>query len=262
MPQRRIETNLVPGVAGQPYSSALTKDCLTAINDDPRAKQISTFTVASTSTEGTVTLEGLEIESDTGLADESAVAADLVDKINNEPLVNGVLVAEQSTADVVVTALVGGTGFEAEAGTNTTLAATQANAEADPVPFGRLVAEDGQSGSDGELLAKIVGSATDVTADALGVALYTASYEKSQGDDGEYPAQATMNVLRKGRVYVPTEVDVAVGDDVYVRHTADGSLDVIGGFAKASGTGKAELSDARWIRGTERGVAVLQIDLT
>lgn len=260
MPQRRIEDNLVAGVPGAAYSAGGNDDILSALNDSPRTKQVSTFTVTTAATSGALSIDGVLIESATGLADEDAVAADLEDKINAEPLVNGAVVATSSTDTVVVTARTGGEGFTAAAGSNTSVAATTANAEADPLPFGRLLVTDGVSAQDGELLCALPSGSI---ANAIGVSLYTAKFEKAAGETGEYPPNAQVNVGRKIRVYVKPEDTVAITDSVYARHTADGALDELGGFAGSSGTGLAEVTDARWIRGSDSdGLAVLQLDLT
>lgn len=261
-PQRSYKPNLERGVAGMPYSSHTSADVITALNDNPRAAQVVTFTITGADTD--LEIDGVLFAPEG--ADNDARAEDLVELVNNDPLVSGAVLAEATDNVVTVTARVGGVGFAfAAPGGDVAASETQANATADPIPFGRAVIEDGENGdADGELLCKLI---DDDDADAiLGIALYTASFEKARpeflGDRpaSEYPGGSAVNILRKGRVYVPTEVDVAVGDDVYVRYAADGALDDIGGFAESSGTGLVQVENARWLRGTRRGLAVLQVD--
>ena len=267
MPQLTYKRNMDKGFAGMPYSSHISADVLTAINDDPRAQQVVEFEVADTETEGDLTINGVLVEGEG--ADQDEVAADLADKISEDPLLSGSVLAEAVDDTVTVTAKVGGIGFTFADGTNTTATETQANAQADPIPFGRAVLEDGQSEDDGELLCKLPDTAD---ADAiLGVAQYTATHEQERDTSvgsnfevqrSEYPANSLVNVMRKGRIYVSVEDSPSIGDDVYIRHAADGDLDQLGAFASSSGTGLVEVEDARWHRGGEQGEAVLQLDFT
>lgn len=260
MPQLRYEENLVRGFPGMPYNAC--NDVLTGLNDDPRAAQVVEFAVTTAATAGDLTINGIEFAA-TG-ADEDEVAAALADAINDEPLVNGVVLAESATDTVTVTARNGGIGFDYADGTDTAATETQANAEANAIPFGRAVLLVGES-DEGNLLVKLFDE--DSIGDILGVSLYTATTEKEHTDDiagqsaAEYPGNHAVNVARKGRVYVETESDVSVGDSVYVRHTADGDLDALGAFAGASGTGLSELTDARWLQGSRNGAAVLQLSI-
>ena len=262
MPQLNYRQRLAEGLPGKLASSALSADILSAINDDPRAQQIVTFTVDENAETGDLSIQGVTFEG--AGADENAVAADLADNINEEPLVNGTVTAEADDDDVIVTAKVGGVGFLFDDGTNTTAAETQANATAASVPFGRAVLLAGE-GDEGDMLAKLMDE--NEVGDILGVSVYTATFEKGRSTNpfdriaAEYPGGSVLNVLREGRIYVETEGEVSVGDDVYVRHTADGDLDELGGFAGASGTGLVELTSARWHKGTNaEGLAVLQVN--
>ena len=265
MPQLGYKTELSQALIGQMASSHHSADVLSAINDDPRAQQIVTFTVAADEEEADLLINGVLISGSTETADaEDETAADLADNINAESLVNGSVVAEADDADVIVTARVGGVGFLFEGGTNTTAVETQENAAADPVPFGRAVLHAGES-DEGDILCKVMDE--NEVGDLLGVSLYTATFEKPRSTNpfdrqaSEYPANSVVSVIRKGRIFVATEGSVDAGDDVYVRHTADGDLDELGGFAGASGTGLAELTQCRWLRGTnEDGIAELQVD--
>ena len=262
MPQLNYRPlRIAEAFAGMLDSSKMTGDVRSAINDDPRAAQIITFTVAAESTSATLTLLGIEF-SGAG-ANINAVAADLVAEINAEPLVNGSLIAEADTADVIVTAKIGGIPFSYAAGTNTTAAVTQANATSAPIPFGRAVLLSGES-DEGDALCKLVDA--NKPAAIFGISVYTATFEKSRPDSAfernpsQYPPNSIVNVLREGRIFVETEAAVSVGDSVYVRHTADGALDQLGGFAGDSGTGLAELTNCKWVRGSNSdGLAVLQV---
>jgi len=260
--QLRYETELVRGFPGMPYSSHLSADILTGINDDPLAKQVVEFAVTAEASAGDLTIQN-KLISATG-ADEDAVAAALAAAINAEPLVNGSVIAEAATDTVTVTARVGGIGFQFADGTDTTATETQENAKAAAIPFGRAVQLVGES-DDGSFLVKLLSE--NAPADVLGISMYTATTEKGRATGvgetiaAEYPGGHELNVGREGRFYVEVEADVSVGDSVYVRHTADGALDKLGAFAGASGSGLVELPGCRWLQGARKGAAVLGVNL-
>ena len=254
MPQVEYKDTMKQAFPGQSYSSAHSGDVITAINDDPRAAQVVEFTVGSAATSGDLTINSVTISA-SGETDEQDVAAALSAGINADPLLSGTVEAEVSTDTVTVTALIGGLGYTYEAGSNVTASETQANAEAATVKPGRVLTITGET-TDGCLLVKTVSGSGDAV---VGICQYSAAnYDK---DVSGYEGGSAINVATSGRLYVPVEESVSVGDDVYYRHTADGSLDVIGGFAASSGTGLAQLSSgAKWIHGSQDGVAVLQFD--
>lgn len=263
MPQLRYEDPQKRGFAGMLASSAFSADVVTGINDDPRAAQIVEFGVTTAATEGDLTLNSVEI-SGAG-ADQDAVAADIAANINANPLLSGAVFAEAATDTVTVTARVGGIGFTFEGGANTTATETQANAEAAALAFGRAVLLSGED-DDGNFLIKLIDA--NSPGDVLGISMYTATTEKGQvtglGQQvaAEYPGGHAVNVCRAGRIYVEAESEIDVGDDVYVRHTADGALDQLGVFAGGAGTGLVELPGCRWVQGTrDDGIAVLQLNL-
>lgn len=130
--------------------------------------------------------------------------------------------------------------------------------------FGRLVIRDTGSGEDAiahpsSALSAVNGTVID------GIVSSTHAIESSRdSDDPAYPAQDTVNVLRKGYIWVQIEADVSVGDPVLVRHTADGGLDKLGAFAPAAGAGLQDISAvAKWEKGglAADGIALLEINL-
>lgn len=124
--------------------------------------------------------------------------------------------------------------------------------------FGRLVVDDFATGEDA------VKHPDAAAQSPRGIALATHSIESGQdGDDPNYPAQSSIMNLKKGRAWVAIEADVAVTDDVYFRHTADGGLTKLGIFAPAAGVGLEQLVNAKWIKGgtAAQGIALLEVDL-
>lgn len=100
--------------------------------------------------------------------------------------------------------------------------------------------------------------AGDVVDDiALGVSLYT--YDEEANLDGEigYPANAGAVALRRGRVWVESDVAVSESDPVYVQLTGDNA----GELYKTRAAGRARLTRARWYKSrSDDGLAVLGCD--
>lgn len=117
------------------------------------------------------------------------------------------------------------------------------------IPFGRFVVR----GASGEKQCKLPAAAADVTDSkkGLGVAMAQQTLEvpfPTNTNPAQYVKDFTVSVLTFGRVWVLVEEATAdETKDVYVRHTAAGALDVIGGFASTSGTGKSTLSNAKFM---------------
>lgn len=78
-----------------------------------------------------------------------------------------------------------------------------------------------------------------------------------------YPSNRTMTSLRKGRVIVPVEESISIGDPIYVRVAVNGSLDQIGAFRKSANTGCVRLDgnypNLSWNKGISASQAVLQL---
>ena len=125
--------------------------------------------------------------------------------------------------------------------------------------YGRMVVNDTGTGEDA-----VAHPAGDIDNLAGVVAATHAIVSQDDSDDPNFAAKQTVPVMTKGRVWVAIEVDVAVGDAVWLRHTVDGGLDKLGAFANATGTGLLEVtSHARWVKsGTAaQGIALLEFDV-
>lgn len=130
------------------------------------------------------------------------------------------------------------------------------------IPFGALVVR----GTNAEKQCKLPAADTDIS-DAkkvLGVAVAVQTQEvpfPTNTANPTYIKDYTVSVLTFGRIWVRTES--AATDptkDVYVRHTAAGALNVIGGFSDAAGTGLEKLDNAKWM-GNDRMVDGVQLAL-
>ena len=99
----------------------------------------------------------------------------------------------------------------------------------------------GQPGLDGQVVGSVVG-----------------------GEEAVYRPNEAMSVGKKARVFVEVEGGplVTPQDPVFVRVAADGSLDKIGGFARAAGTGLVQWLEARWFKKTNTDeIAVVEVNL-
>ena len=89
------------------------------------------------------------------------------------------------------------------------------NTPVDTIPYGRGVA---QVSGDTDGVELVDGA----SADFLGVAIRRLITDTD--DELQYEALESVGVLNDGYVWVPTEESVAVGDDVYVRHSASAQV--------------------------------------
>lgn len=133
-----------------------------------------------------------------------------------------------------------------------------------PMYFGRLALRDTANGEDH--VAHPAGALGSVDGTVIdGIVSSTHAIESARDtSDPNYAAQETVQVMRKGYIWVQIEADVNVGDPVLVRHTVDASLDKLGAFAGAAGTGLQDISAvAKWEKGglAADGVALLEINL-
>jgi len=94
-------------------------------------------------------------------------------------------------------------------------------------------------------------AAGDITGHFQGVSVRLTAREPHNGSAivdggaGMYIAKDQIPVLRTGVIWVPFEAAANQDDPVYCRHTANGGLNVIGGFANAAGTGLALVTGAK-----------------
>jgi len=175
------------GLLGDPPDLSLLSEDRRFINDDPRAKQIETVTVdtASDDTDYTVTVDGndITITSD-GSATKTEIRDALIDAINNEPLINGTVVAEAGNSDdFTITARIGGVGFTfSESDSNLSSTTTQGDGDAGAVPFARGAEFHGFS-ANGRHMARLLDAANltgrdlELTLDGYSTGTYTVVVE-------------------------------------------------------------------------------------
>ncbi len=145
----------------------------------------------------------------------------------------------------------------AESDTNITRALTQANAVTVNIPFGYGVVFNG--GADGRS-ARLPSSGTDVFAGVVRRAHTTVDPNLANPDDrvGKTSPFQNMSVVYSGRIWVPVDEAVAVGDAAFLRHTANGSIP--GVFRTDADTSNAFAINGKFVSaGVANGLAILQL---
>lgn len=126
------------------------------------------------------------------------------------------------------------------------------NVDSVSIPFGYAVIFD-RAAPASDYSATLPAAETDIVA---GIVIRSHAYEHDDGlDSTGVEAGHFMNVLRKGRVLVVAEDAVAVGDPLWVRCTAGGAGEVVGGLTNADdGTETIDCSAyGKWLTSASAG---------
>jgi hypothetical protein len=119
-----------------------------------------------------------------------------------------------------------------------------------------------------ETLVKLPAEAGDVAFPlAFGVSVQTVLIENldvfNQASN-VYPQGRPIACMKKGRIWVPTETEVAVGDEVFVRFEAGGNGTQLGAFGNTADSAScAQLTTAKWFQGgggSATSFAVLEVN--
>ena len=140
------------------------------------------------------------------------------------------------------------------------------NGESVNVPAGIFMVEDATLSR----TAKMMTAATGAGAKLIGAVINTFARNPGDADvqlsgtNDAYTPNKTMPLLTRGTFWAVSESAFAIGDDVYVRHTANGGLTQKGAVTSGAGTttGCRKLTGARVLRSsTAAGVVLLEIDV-
>lgn len=126
------------------------------------------------------------------------------------------------------------------------------NEGATAIPFGYGVVIDTASG---ENSVRVPGGATELCVGAV--------YDDKSQPSGttSFAQYESVPVRRKGRMFVAVDVDVAVGEAVYLRHTANGGK-APGKWGNVEDGGKAfAVAGARWVKGGTAVAGYAEIEL-
>lgn len=182
--------------------------------------------------------------------------------------------AALSTDAITITANTAGAGFvvtfENEDGigiagvsATITFVASTVNVTGNPVPFGRGLAR-------GTLPdVATLPSVTSFVFEGISIArakgrLKDNTVSPPVTEDAKWLGSDSMNVLRRGRIWVRPEDAVTIASDVFIRHTQGlAPAETVGRFrTDADGSNADQLNGARWLSNAGAGVlAVLEINI-
>lgn len=175
--------------------------------------------------------------------------------------VNGVAISpvtfatdHATTFAAVVAAINGLAGIDAVAGAGRSIIITSTDPATGDVTVSTVVTLG---------VSQATGTAANASEDLfLGVAVHTHTLGANADGETVYAATETVGVLHRGRIWVPVEENVAMGDPVYLR-TITVSADLRGAFRMSADSGNAMLiPNARWVvAGTDGGLAQLELNL-
>lgn len=224
--------------------------------------QVSTLTVdaATNSTLYEMVVNGVPIQyTSDASATIGEIHAGLLAAAQASLFLSGDITFGGVSPNLTVTAVTAGVPFTlTEAHADLSIAATTPNVSSNPIPFGRGLASSGPGTSS-------LPSLTGFLFDGISVMKHKTRANASglaQFEDGE-----TVPNLRKGRIWVKSEsIITAVSNPVYLRHTANGSVNVPGQFRIDADTANADLiasTQAQWVTTTTaiNQLAVLSINL-
>ena len=224
--------------------------------------QVDTFTVdAATNTSlYTVTVNGVPVSyTSDGTATIGEIHAGLLAAGQGESNLSGVVTFSGASPDLIITADSAGVPFTAtETHADLSRVATTVNTTASPILFGRGLA---QNLTDAALIA--LPSATGFLFSGISMQSQVAT----PNDDGiaKYEDGVAVPVMTKGRIWVLAEDAItSLADSVYLRHTANGAVNVAGRFRTDADTARADqIANARWLTLTTavNQLAVLEINM-
>lgn len=224
--------------------------------------QVATVTVdaATNSTLYTVTVNGVLVTyTSDGTATIAEIHAGLLAAGIANSFLAGVVTFSGASPDLVITADVAGAPMTVtEADADLSLVATTPNTTASPIYFGRGLA---QNLTDAEKIS--LPSATGFT--FAGISSHSQIARPNDDGIAKYEDGISIPVLTKGRIYVLAEDAITSLDDaVYLRHTANGAVNVAGRFRTDADTARADqISNARWLSLTTgvNQLAILEINM-
>ncbi|MCK5605464.1 hypothetical protein KAR91_26465 [Candidatus Pacearchaeota archaeon] len=225
-------------------------DIISRINN---SKQTIDTTISAADAATTLTINGtaFAVNVGAGVLTKTELRDLLIAAINagSEPVTASINDADQ----LYVEADVSGVAFTYADTANVSSADLILN---DPsVEFGLVVVQDDEKGSAKESLAHLPSITTDISDvfKVLGVAVHQHTVEQAKPTSGNlgYPPQSEMSIMKKGRVWVQTEVTVLSTDTPFVRFSASGT-EKRGAFRNDADTADAvALPNSRFLNDSE-----------
>lgn len=212
------------------------------VNDAGAVRQVDTYTV-DVATDGNtyqITLEGIVVAIVAAAnSTKASIAAQLVDALRARQEFEGLVAFNPSGADAfTLTAVQRGVGFTSvDSGNDMTKVATVANVATASIPWGRAVVVGASSDNQTAKLPSATGQKFRGVADRLPTTSDPSAADA--GTQGKIAPFMEFSAVYQGQIIVEVDEAVAVGDDVYFRHTTDGADD-IGTFRNDADTNKAD----------------------
>jgi len=224
--------------------------------------QVATVTVdaATNTTLYTVVVNGVPVTyTSDGSATVGEIHAGLLAAGQANSFLAGQVTFSGASPDLIITADEAGVPFTAtEADADLSLVATTPNTTSSPILFGRG-------------LAQVLTDAEKVSYPSLTGFLFAGISIQSQiarpNDDGiaKYEDGTSIPTLTQGRIWVLAEdVISSLDDSVYLRHTANGAVNIAGRFRTDADTARADqIANARWLSLTTavNQLALLEINM-
>jgi phosphoribosylcarboxyaminoimidazole (NCAIR) mutase len=239
------------GVIGDWVYSDPTRRSQWGLNSAPQAAQVSTVTVtgATNAKLYTITINGVNVSfTSDASATTTEIATGLALAVNAEPLVRGQVRATSAVAVVTLTGVTPGEAFTlAESDAELTIATTTTADTADPIPFGRVVIDDGQNTSETERLVALA----DTTQFAAQVITLTPTYVASAVIKiSVYEIRGEERILTGSAVFTSvTDLDATIDGLVAALNTALPANTVLVAANLATATAMtftAEVLGAEW----------------
>jgi hypothetical protein len=227
-----------------------SKDVISRINN---SKQSITTVISAIDLETTLTINGVAFTVNVGGGPrtKTELRNDLIAAINagSEPVTASINDADE----LYVESDVSGAAFTYADTAN--VASTDLILNETGIGFGLCVVQDDEVGAGHESLAHLPSLVTDITNafKVLGVTVHqhTVEQAKPTSNNVGYPVQSEMSVMKRGRIWVETEVPVVSTDTPYVRAIASGS-EIRGAFRNDADGGDAGiLANARFLNDSE-----------
>jgi hypothetical protein len=225
-------------------------DIISRINN---SKQTITTVIVAADLETTITINGVAFTVNVGggARTKTQLRDDLIAEINagSEPVTAFINDADE----LYIESDTSGLAFTYADTTNVSSSDLILNETG--VEFGKVVVQDDEQADSREILAHLPRVLTDITNvfKVLGVAAHQHTVEQAKPTSGNvgYPPQSEMSIMKKGRIWVETEVPVTSLDTPYVRCIA-GANEKRGAIRNdADGTDAAALPNSRFLNDSQ-----------
>lgn len=251
--QTTIRTALLTALPGQLFNAS-TSVVESYTNNTPQADLLVVTTGTSPVT---FTINSTAITTNAGSAASTIAVAvgSAATTLNAASAPVVVLTAQITSNTMTIYSTVAGTAFTIAASTGCTTTPIFTNDSS--IPFGRLVVQSHES-CDGAYLPHFSGMVTAFV--TLGITVRDNIFDDTA--DAGYTARSTMNILRRGYVWVTAEISASASSQVFARHTpgtTSSNYGALGGGADSATC--SVVRGARWKEAVAAGsIGLLEVN--